>query len=484
MFNTTRTTLLTASLVLGAFTTSLTAAPNKGGVPTLIGFETPPAPATDLEMAIHKAEDGDTIVVSEGIHTITLDIHEKSLHFVGAGKLPSHTVIVFGEPHTSCQRYGHNLSGERPDQGNDPELSLSFENLTFSSRSDERSATLWCADVNLDFINCRFTGMRNAPVACPGQADPSDYTYFAKGGALHLDNCNVRIQRCRFEDNHAWATGHSVIYAQGGAIYAEESWVSISDSSFIGNHAHAWAIPHPQGDNVEIESYATGGAIHALDTQLDINDSTFQDNSTTLHALDAIDDVAHPWSNGGAIFVMSTNDDRYLKPRINDCQFTDNQVFSDFDGLNQDQFEDFLEVPAGWGGALCFYMNAQDWAKVQNCRFLDNQASAGDAIVNLGNYLMLSGNEFLCDDAPPNTTLYGAEIDDRGNFFGDCDLEPVDEVCLYDVNGDGVVDQRDYDQAFIAYYRNRHDGPEDVNGDGRVDRSDVNLIRDNFGECP
>ncbi len=63
--------------------------------------------------------------------------------------------------------------------------------------------------------------------------------------------------------------------------------------------------------------------------------------------------------------------------------------------------------------------------------------------------------------------------------FGPC---PGSE-CIWDVNGDGFVDNDDLQQVLAN--QGPCDGcPEDVNGDGVVDGSDVAAVATHFGPCP
>ncbi len=63
--------------------------------------------------------------------------------------------------------------------------------------------------------------------------------------------------------------------------------------------------------------------------------------------------------------------------------------------------------------------------------------------------------------------------------FGPCPGTP----CVWDVNGDGVVDESDV--VAVTSNLGPCDGcPEDVNGDGVVDGSDVQAVATHFGPCP
>ncbi len=63
--------------------------------------------------------------------------------------------------------------------------------------------------------------------------------------------------------------------------------------------------------------------------------------------------------------------------------------------------------------------------------------------------------------------------------FGPC---PGSE-CVWDVNGDGVVDNDDL-QLVIGNQGPCDGCPEDVNGDGIVNGLDTAAVATNFGPCP
>ncbi len=55
--------------------------------------------------------------------------------------------------------------------------------------------------------------------------------------------------------------------------------------------------------------------------------------------------------------------------------------------------------------------------------------------------------------------------------------------CVWDVNGDGVVDRQDVSE--VLGNQGPCDGcPEDVNGDGIVNGQDVAAVATHFGPCP
>jgi len=153
----------------------------------------------------------------------------------------------------------------------------------------------------------------------------------ASGGAIHVVDSTLDVERTRFEGNQA---GYS-----GGAVYALGSWddasggstVTVRDSTFLNNlsvpdPSVSFALP-TEGGGVHAEDLSTirvydsrflgnqahdGGGLNAYRAQVEIYDSVFRGNQATGGAATGTkslggqielisNDVNDPSTNGGAV---------------------------------------------------------------------------------------------------------------------------------------------------------------------------------------
>ncbi|MDG2200441.1 MAG: dockerin type I domain-containing protein [Phycisphaerales bacterium] len=451
-----KTTTLLASLVTGTLSTGLFA----GSIePT---YSTEKKLNLSLGKMIEHAEHLGTIEVPPGTHNLNLSIENKSLTIVGGGKYPSDTVISNVALPNSPYKSRHTLDGFLYAETFQQMVTITFENITFASDPVAEVSGFLADDVNLVFRNCRFMNLQYA--LQPVGPEPFESAFTACGGAMRLYRCHLTVEDCLFSGNRVVAHGVEDTEALGGAIYAEKSKLDVLDSTFTMNTAMASVIEHPI-PGVFDRGDAMGGAIYTYNSNLNIEGTAFTLNTVQMTVQNGINPNTIAWARGGAISCMS-NPGEYSKQTISNCLFEANhaQVTDEY-------------APSG-GGALHFGM-APDHGRaiVEHCVFTSNSASAGTAIMNLSNQAIIMYNDFLCDGERDLNLFSGEGIDGRGNFFESCN------DCPYDVNADGNVDQDDYDLASRARRHNQHHGPEDVNGDGRVDNTDLALIRDNFGGC-
>jgi predicted outer membrane repeat protein len=101
--------------------------------------------------------------------------------------------------------------------------------------------------------------------------NPSGHQPSASGGAIHVGNSTLLVERTRFVDNEAGYAG-GALYAIGLWDDAQGSAVTVRNSSFVSNRAER----HP---TVSYEYPTEGGAVHVENlVDLRIHDSRFLEN--------------------------------------------------------------------------------------------------------------------------------------------------------------------------------------------------------------
>jgi hypothetical protein len=111
---------------------------------------------------------------------------------------------------------------------------------------------------------------------------------------------------------------------------------------------------------------------------------------------------------------------------------------------------------------------------------VDNCAAIFDAVRGRNYYIRIAGfmntvGEFEIELKGPDCVLNTKDFNGNGI--------PDDCECLFDVNGDGVVDAWDFN-AVVAALGICDGCPEDVDGNGVVDEEDMRLVLLNLGPCP
>ena len=443
----------------------------------------PTTPPESLNKHIRLAADGETILLGRGTYDLDMSILDKSLTIVGVSQ--KDTII------RNINR-SHSIRGKANDK-----MTVTFEHVTFTQKPRAKASGVHIVNADTVFRHCTFFELHSS--------SPS-ISSFATGAAIRMTNSTTLVEHCWFESNYLRISSADSMYASGGAIEAYESDLTILDSDFLDNKVLC-LLSADRTSSGEAHVRASGGAVSSFGSKLTVEGTTFEANGIECYVSRHDDTIVELEADGGAIYIERTSETLRLKPRITNCLFRGNDVYVTTNTMNYGS-----DRWSTTGGALC--INVDDipiFTLVDTCTFQDNQlhgAWNGGAIWGLpdnDSQLHIRNCEFICNSQ--QQVMQGGMVE-VNNYYEDCngqqepaegpepEEEPEEEPqpeeepeieegpCLYDINGDGVVDQRDYDQALIAQYRNRHDGPEDVNGDGRVDRVDLNLILDNFGECP
>lgn len=249
------------------------------------------------------------------------------------------------------------------------------------------------------------------------------------GGAIYVNNANLTVTNCYFNNNKA---------VTGGAIYAYDSNVVLTHSRFLKNHAED-----------------TGGCIIARKTNVDVLNNVFEDNhaagggSLMLLANGKKDLTANIKNN---VFKNSTATSSagffYTSLQstvVSNCTF-ENYDGGEYGGISADgniEISDstFRNSYFVKGGALNLNGNSKI-SRVINCIFENNRASNGGAIYST-HKLTLNDNHFKNNTAE----MYGGAIYDAGNFFDIADNAFTDNNAKIDGGAiylEGAVEIRTY----------------------------------------
>ena len=434
----TRNTALLATIVLGTLTSSLQAAPPPDGRLEV------PNEYPSINKAIWAAEEGDEIIVHFGTYTEDLFIDKN--------------VTIIGVSSNGKQPYVKNLRGpHKVVSGRHQHVTASFSNLDFGKASRRLKKSGFTADsASVEFDRCNFWYLSYLSYL---NGAPSDL--MTRGGAVRINDGDGSFDYCRFFGNVAFEEGDVFCSASGGAISILRGSLDVSRSSFLDNQASCrgyWHhLPH------EVTSVASGGAIATDKSTLELMNCEFHRNiAYTTVATSGIGE-SNTAVYGGAVSIIAGHDHQIVK-----CDFEENSVTGG----------EMSGAAHRMGGALYCQSTAKGRVLLDSCTFEANHADTGGALCSLDHEIVAKDTFFICNT---NDQLLVTNFSETGCRWWDCQEE---EPCLYDLNGDGVVDQVDRRRVSSAIRRGNHDGPEDVNGDGQVDRDDMNLIRDNYGECP
>ena len=436
----TRNTALLATLVLSSLTSGLQAAPPPDGRLEV------PNEYPSINKAIWAAEEGDEIIVHFGTYTEDLFIDKN--------------VTIIGVSSNGRQPYVRNLRGpHKVMSGPHQHVTASFSNLDFGKSSHRLKKSGFTADsASVEFERCDFWYLSYLSFL---DGAPSDL--MTRGGAVRINDGDGSFDNCSFYGNVAYEENDTFCSARGGAISILRGSLEVNNSSFIDNQASCrgyWhRLPH------EVTCIASGGAIATDESTLEMMNCEFLRNIVYTTVADSDFGESNTAVYGGAVSIIGGQDHQIVK-----CDFEENWVTGG----------EMSGTASRIGGGL--YCQSYDKGRVllDSCTFEANLADAGGALCSLDHEIVAKNTYFICNTSDH---LLVTNFSETGCRWWDCQEEQEEGPCLYDLNGDGVVDRDDYNQARGARRRNQHDGPEDVNGDGRVDQADLDLIQDNYGEC-
>ena len=128
----------------------------------------------------------------------------------------------------------------------------SFQQCTFANNTSPNYGGAIAMTTSRSFFReCTFTGNR---------VNVANHTQTAVGGAIFNSDSSIRIDNCRFEDNHAGLGG--------GAIYTGGHWknpLGIPTAEVIANNCLFLGNSAANDPSVNINSAPLGGAIHVED---------------------------------------------------------------------------------------------------------------------------------------------------------------------------------------------------------------------------
>jgi predicted outer membrane repeat protein len=304
--------------------------------------------------------------------------------------------------------------------------------------------------------NCTFSG---------NSASSSSYEF--NGGAMSNHYSDLQVTNCTFSENRA---------PYGGGMHNHASHPAVINCTFTGNSA-----VHDGGAMYSIfpavTSYVTNCVLWGnspndivhLGTLVDVTYSNIQGGWPGTGNIDA-----------GPLFVDPDNGDLRLSPGSPCIDAGDNtavpeDITTDLEG-NPRFVDDPYTVDTGYGDPPMVDMGAYEF---QPCPW----DLSGDGTVNVVDLLMLLAEFGSCDGSPADFNGDGwvTVVDLLALIanFGPC----PGSLCVWDVTGDGVVDQSDL-QRVLDNMGLCDECPEDVNGDGIVNGQDAAAVATHFGPCP
>ncbi|MHC4428647.1 MAG: dockerin type I domain-containing protein [Planctomycetota bacterium] len=411
------------------------------------GTGTEADPYCSIQDAIDAAVDTDEIVVAPGTYFEVINLLGKAVT-VRSSDGPETTTI-------DAQQTGGTVVGCWNGEGAD--TILQGFTITGGMGGTAFGSGMINNESTPTVINCMFTGnhglfgggmwnIDSSPtvINCTFSANVTDN---AGGGMLNIDSSPI-VANCTFSGNSATS----------GRALACGSWGSNDPHEVEMTNCILW--------NGGDEIWNSGGPT------IDITYS----------------DVQGGWSGSGNIdadplFVDPENGDFRLSPGSPCIDAGDNTAVPE--GITTDlagdpRFVDDPDTPdTGNGDPPIVDMGAYE---LQLCLWDLNV----DGEVNVLDLIELVMSFGPCEDCP-------ADFDDDGFVnvvdlialimnFGPCPGTP----CVWDVNGDGVVDQSDVEAVIskLGPCKDPESCPWDVNGDGVVDGSDVQAVATHFGPCP
>lgn len=256
------------------------------------------------------------------------------------------------------------------------------------------------------------------------------------GGAIHVNNANLTVTNCNFNNNTA---------KNGGVIYAYESNVAIDNSKFLKNQAAL-----------------SGGILRAQRTSVDISNNIFEDSYASsggsfMLLADGKRDLTATLKNN--IFKNSTvtYDAGFFYTSlqstvVENCTF-ENYEGSEHGGIVSDgnlKISDslFRNSNANRGAALSLNGNSKN-SSIINCIFENNRADTVGGAIYSQQKLTVTNSYFINNTAEN----YGGAIYDEGNYFDITDNSFTDNVAKIDGGAIylvGAVEKRTY-EVWVQY---------------------------------
>ena len=372
-----------------------------------------------IQAAIDDANDGDTIIVSDGTYTGT---GNKNLDFGGRAITvrsengPEFTTI-------DCQNNGRGFYFHTDE---DPYSAVA--GLTITNGSTDYGAGIRCDESSPTIDNCIF------------KSNSAEYS----GGGIYAGYCSPEVTNCTFEENRAGSNA--------GGMCNKDNDANISGCVFIGNYcdnysADGGAMLNAVGTTATIENclfvgntaYESGGAIRNDRSSPTIINCTFTENSTLI---------------GGAIHNAP-----YASPIITNCIFwSDSAVYYGGDEIDNNgdchPTISYCDIEGGWNGPKVANRNGSSvingGGNINADPCFVREPSLGGANDDYGDLRLLKDS--LCIDAGTDAGVY---TDINGNE------RPFDYP---DVNNGSTFDIGAYEAIRFKFTATSDNRPDDTPG--------------------
>jgi hypothetical protein len=451
-------------------------------------------PYCSIQTAIDSAVDFDEIVVAPGTYFETIDFLGTAIT-VRSSDGPEVTIIDgTGNPHfVQC------VNGEGPDTVLDG-FTVRGGNAN-GPYPDYDGGGMYINDSSPTVIGCTISWNRAA----------------LSGGGVKISNGAPAFVRCIFENNVASGVCYPMAGAVGGKGGAVAGWLgSFTDCLFRANEARdvgcyyslpccafieecCWLWSWRPGLGEVLSGGATmvnctitqhsGGYLFDGDNAWLANCIVSENGTTELGSQQIVvvaSLVEGGWPGDGNIdadplFVDPANGDFRLSPSSPCIDAGDNTAVPDGIDTDLDGNPRFVDDPdtvdTGYGDPPIVDMGAYEY-QIPCPWDLD-----GDGNVNVVDLLMVIASWGPCAGCPADFNVDGlVNVVDLLALianFGPCPGVP----CVWDVNGDRVVDNADLQQVLDNF--GDCDGcAEDGNGDGMVNGQDAAAVATHFGPCP
>ncbi|MBN2019515.1 MAG: right-handed parallel beta-helix repeat-containing protein [Sedimentisphaerales bacterium] len=385
-----------------------------------------------IQDALDNANNGDTLVASDGIYYEAIDPNGVSCTLRSIDPDNPNIIDATIIDANSASSYGVTFSSSE-----DANFVLRGFTITGGARG------IYCAATSPTISNCVITNNQNdydgAGIYCTDSASPnitncilSDNSASGDGGGMYNYNSSPSLTNCTFSNNSAF---------RGGGVYNNFfSNPAMSNCIFTGNSSNCFALGNAYG----------GGGMFNCGSSPTLANCTFTVNTA--------DNMA-----GGMLNHDSSN------PTLTNCTFSEN--YADYDGggmLNHDSSNPivisciFTGNTAGWyGGGM---HNIDSYPTVTNCIFNSNEAEDGGAINNdysspsvinciiSGNHTYTDGGgmyNYRSSPAVINCTFSGNQADNHGGGMHNYDSPSMPKVtnCILWSNEAGISGDEVYNDS-------------------------------------
>jgi len=398
-----------------------------------------------IQAAIDNCNDGDTVIVADGIYTGAgnrdLDFKGKPI-IVRSENGPDNCIIDCQGTETENHRGFYFHSNEGPNS-----LLRGFA-ITNSYYSPVGGA-IYCYESSPTIDNCMFqgnSGHKGAAIYNWKNASPmlTNCTFSGNsaagdgGGMYNFSDSSPTLINCVFSEN-------LTIYDGGGIYNVDNANPTLTNCTFSGNSA-----------------YDNGGGMYNRGSSPTLNNCTFNKNSAS--------------ENGGAIWNES-----YCNPTLKNCTFSGNSAVARGGGIYSRNVQSSLINCIMWDNSaaqgneiyLAFYSDTRP--TIVTVSYSDIEGGYAGAYVETGCTLHWDDGNNL-DVDPCFAYLCNGDYhlkSHAGRWYPSI-------YTAMDPTGDSFIDLSDF-AAFANYWQQVGESvPADFDNSGTVDLSDLNLLLDNY----